>query len=62
MQALTETGGVVYMSDSVGSCEAGQSPTVKSADGSGTLQLESTGLLKVIWSLLENTNDFNPFK
>ncbi|XP_061164536.1 uncharacterized protein LOC133173571 [Saccostrea echinata] len=40
--ALTESGDTVYMSDSKGSCEAGQSPTVKAPDGSGTLQLEST--------------------
>lgn len=31
------------MSDSKGSCEAGQTPTTKSSDGSGTLQLASTG-------------------
>lgn len=40
--ALTENGNTVYMSDSKGSCEAGQTPTTKSSDGSGTLQLAST--------------------
>lgn len=34
------------MSDSKGSCEAGQTPTTKSSDGSGTLQLASTGWSK----------------
>lgn len=45
-QALTENGNTVYMSDSKGSCEAGQTPTTKSSDGSGTLQLASTGWSK----------------
>lgn len=44
--ALTENGNTVYMSDSKGSCEAGQTPTTKSSDGSGTLQLASTGWSK----------------
>nr|XP_022322382.1 uncharacterized protein LOC111123938 isoform X5 [Crassostrea virginica] len=37
--AISEIGDSVFMSDSKGSCEAGQTPTTKAVDGSGTLQL-----------------------
>uniref|UniRef100_A0A8W8LAD9 DUF7042 domain-containing protein n=1 Tax=Magallana gigas TaxID=29159 RepID=A0A8W8LAD9_MAGGI len=37
--ALSENGGQVMMSDSAGSCAAGQSPTTKATTGSGVLTL-----------------------
>nr|XP_034301244.1 uncharacterized protein LOC105330858 isoform X2 [Crassostrea gigas] len=37
--AITVSDGLVYMSDSKGSCEANQTSTVKQTDGSGTLVL-----------------------
>ena len=45
-QAISEIGDSVFMSDSKGSCEAGQTPTTKAVDGSGTLQLTPKGLSK----------------
>ncbi|XP_061164537.1 uncharacterized protein LOC133173572 [Saccostrea echinata] len=40
--AISSTGSSVYLSDSRGMCEAGQTSTVKQSDGSGTLTLTST--------------------
>ncbi|XP_078324582.1 uncharacterized protein LOC144622621 [Crassostrea virginica] len=39
--AISASGDSVYLSDSRGMCEAGQAPTVKQSDGSGTLTLTS---------------------
>lgn len=43
MQAITVSGNQVQISDSAGSCEAGQTATVKASDGSGLLTLSSVG-------------------
>lgn len=37
------SGNQVQISDSAGSCEAGQTATVKASDGSGLLTLSSVG-------------------
>lgn len=44
-QAITVSDGLVYMSDSKGSCEANQTSTVKQTDGSGTLVLTKQGFI-----------------
>lgn len=44
IQELSLSGSVVLMSDSAGSCQAGQPSNVKQADGSGTLTMTSYGM------------------
>lgn len=43
LQAISLSGSQIQISDSAGSCEAGQTATVKASDGSGLLTLTSTG-------------------
>lgn len=42
-QAVEDTGSLLRVSDSAGSCNAGQTPTVKQVDGSGTLEISLKG-------------------
>ena len=42
LQAITQSGNTIEISDSRGSCEAGQTANTKQADGRGTLSLTST--------------------
>ena len=39
LQSISESGNQLYLSDSAGGCDKDQTPTVKQADGSGTLTL-----------------------
>lgn len=57
-QALSENGGQVMVSDSAGSCAAGQSPTTKSTTGSGVLTLSIKGNKKLITHQLNKSAIF----
>ena len=52
-QAITTSGNTVYMSDSAGSCNIGQTSTVEQSDGSGVVILNTTCKIKYLSSSIE---------